>query len=253
MDKRMPKYKEIEQDIREQIHSGQLRSGDRIMTEGELCAHYGVSRMTARKALDALAHEGIVRRTAGKGTFVGSIHVKKTNAAITSFSTDIQSVGMKPGSKLIEYRVCRAKDLPDISSALNLEPDDLVHCIFRIRTANEVNVALSSTYIPYSILPALDIRTLEGSLYDLIQKDHEISSTGCCKTISAVIASPEQRRLLDIENEALLKISHATYLADGRPFEYSVTYYIGSRIIYTNSNPHVDQTYQMQLAEDFTD
>ena len=72
MSKKLPKYKEIEQDILSQIQSGRLKPGDQVMTEMELCNTYKVSRMTAHKALESLAVRGVVHRIAGKGTFVAA-------------------------------------------------------------------------------------------------------------------------------------------------------------------------------------
>ena len=97
MSHKIPKYKEIADEIWHQIQTGKLKAGDQVMTENELCEHYGVSRMTVRKALESLAAEGIVRRTAGKGTFVNSIRVEKSRAVVTSFSEDIRSAGMEIG------------------------------------------------------------------------------------------------------------------------------------------------------------
>lgn len=250
MAKQLPKYKEIERDILNQIQSGCLKTGDRVMTENELCEHYNVSRMTARKALDALAVQGIVNRTAGKGTFVNSIHVKKLDASVTSFSSDIRSVGMEPGSILAEYRICRASELPQIADELNTEPDELIHCICRIRTANGVKVALNYTYIPCSILPSLDVRMLEGSIYEYIQQQYELYPYSGPKTINAVLPTQEQKRLLEIEDTALLQITHPGYLMDGRAFEYTITYYVSSRIIYTNNSPRMEGGYHMQFTGD---
>ena len=43
--------------------------------------------------------------------------------------------------------------------------------------------------------------------------------------------------MLEIGDEPLLKISHPGYLTDGRRFEYSATYYIGSRFSYRYERP----------------
>lgn len=249
MTKNMPKYKEIEQDLLSRIWSGELKPGDQVMTEHELCDEYAVSRMTARKALEALAAQGIVRRTAGKGTFVNSIHIKKESHRLTSFTYDIRSVGMTPGSILAEYKVRRAAEIPDIAGELKVTGDSLIHCICRVRTADDVKVALNYTYIPCEILPALDPRMLEGSIYEHIQQQHGISPYFGSRTISAVIASPKQRRLLGIGNEALLRINHPGYLIDGRPFEYTITYYVGSRIVYTNNNGQFGCSYQLHPGD----
>lgn len=77
MGKQLPKYKEIERDILNQIQSGALKIGDQIETENELCERYKVSRMTARKALDLLSSQGYINRMPGRGTFVSSIQISK--------------------------------------------------------------------------------------------------------------------------------------------------------------------------------
>lgn len=245
MTNKISKHKEISDTIREQIQTGQLKAGDQVMTENELCRHYNVSRMTARKALESLAAEGIVRRIAGKGTFVNSIRVEKSRAALTSFSDDIRSAGMKPGSILVEYRTLRGSELSGtIAKELAVQPDELVHSICRIRTADGLKVALNYTYIPCSILPALDTRMLEGSIYEYIHDQSGLEICGGPLTHEAVLATSEQKQLLEIGDCALFKVSHPSYLADGRPFEYTITYYANSRIVYTNSYPQQERHYQ---------
>jgi GntR family transcriptional regulator len=56
--------------VRERIVSGEYRAGDRLPSEAELCAMYGVSRMTARRAVTLLAKDGVVFTENGRGTFV---------------------------------------------------------------------------------------------------------------------------------------------------------------------------------------
>lgn len=234
MSNKMPKYKEIARDILARIQDGRLKAGDKVMTENELCEQYGVSRMTARKALESLAAEGLVRRTAGKGTFVNAIRVEKSRAVASSFTNDIRSAGMTPGSILVEYRIQRGSELPKtIAEELGVKPDELVHSICRIRTADGLKVALNYTYIPCSFLPALDTRMLEGSFYEYISQQYGLEICSGPLTNEAVLPTPEQAELLGIKDCALLQTSHSSYLSDGTPFEYTITYYVNSRIVYT--------------------
>ncbi len=57
--------------IRELIRQGAVEADGQLPTERELCARFGVSRRSVRRALDALETEGLVWRRQGKGTFVG--------------------------------------------------------------------------------------------------------------------------------------------------------------------------------------
>lgn len=63
-------YRRIAEDLREQISSGELATGQRVPSEAELMRRYGVSRGTARQGLALLEAAGLVRAVHGKGRFV---------------------------------------------------------------------------------------------------------------------------------------------------------------------------------------
>lgn len=69
-DSPVPIYYQLKALIQEQIESGLWRPGDRIPTEQELCRLYSISRSPVRQALNQLAHEGVLVRRPGSGTFV---------------------------------------------------------------------------------------------------------------------------------------------------------------------------------------
>ncbi|HEU4563606.1 MAG TPA: FadR/GntR family transcriptional regulator [Gemmatimonadaceae bacterium] len=56
--------------LQEEISLGRLAPGDRLPTEGELTASFGVSRTTVREAVAALAHAGLLDVRQGDGTYV---------------------------------------------------------------------------------------------------------------------------------------------------------------------------------------
>jgi ABC-type glycerol-3-phosphate transport system substrate-binding protein len=58
-----------------QIERGTLRPGDRLPTEAQLCARYGISRTPVRNALTRLREMGLLVRQPGRGTFVSSVAV----------------------------------------------------------------------------------------------------------------------------------------------------------------------------------
>ncbi|MGH3824879.1 MAG: GntR family transcriptional regulator [Pseudonocardiaceae bacterium] len=63
-------YRRIAEDLRRQITSGELVTGQRVPSEAELMRRYGVSRGTARQGLALLEAAGLVRAVHGKGRFV---------------------------------------------------------------------------------------------------------------------------------------------------------------------------------------
>lgn len=68
----IPAYYQLKQIIKQQIQHGDLKPGDRIPTEAELCERYHLSRTPVRQALQELVFEGLLLRTPGRGTFVAS-------------------------------------------------------------------------------------------------------------------------------------------------------------------------------------
>jgi GntR family transcriptional regulator of arabinose operon len=64
-----PKYRQIVDSLRASITSGQYRNGGRLPSEAELVRRFGVSRMTAVKAVQQLQQEGLLIRRAGSGTY----------------------------------------------------------------------------------------------------------------------------------------------------------------------------------------
>lgn len=81
-----PLYRQIAEDLREQIESGELLPGQRLKTEFELRESFGASRNTVRDAIKWLTTLGLVETRPGQGTFV----VKKTAPYITTLTSNTQ-------------------------------------------------------------------------------------------------------------------------------------------------------------------
>lgn len=64
------KYRQIADNLREQISTGTLRPGDQLPTEPQLATTYGASRSTIRLAIGMLTTNGLVETRQGMGTFV---------------------------------------------------------------------------------------------------------------------------------------------------------------------------------------
>jgi GntR family transcriptional regulator, histidine utilization repressor len=88
-----PRYRAIKQTLLARIEDGVLPSGSRVASENELAAEFGVSRMTARRALDALADEGVLIRTQGLGSFVADERPSSNLVEIRNIADEIHGRG----------------------------------------------------------------------------------------------------------------------------------------------------------------
>jgi GntR family transcriptional regulator len=93
-----PSYIQLVRIIQEQIASGELKPGDRLPSESQLCKHHGVSPMTVRRAVERLVKEGSVITQRGRGTFVKSMQFWETTFRIDNlqrFFTDSDNTNIK--------------------------------------------------------------------------------------------------------------------------------------------------------------
>jgi len=64
-----PKYLRIAESLRASLEAGRYRNGERMPSEAELVRKFGVSRMTAVKAMQHLRQQGLLVRRTGSGTY----------------------------------------------------------------------------------------------------------------------------------------------------------------------------------------
>ena len=88
-----PKYAAIKSYILDGISSGALKSGDRLESEAELVKLFGVSRMTAHRAIRELQDAGVVIRMPGLGSFVADASAKGHIIEIRNIADEIRSRG----------------------------------------------------------------------------------------------------------------------------------------------------------------
>lgn len=231
----MEKYKIIETDIINAIQDGEFKPGEKLPGEVELCEKYNVSRVTVRKAILNLASAGKVYRRAGDGTYVSEKPYVNTTGQARSFSEDMIQNGKKPGSVLLNFKISKAKKNEFIAEKLRLKENESFYEIERLRTGDGIPIAISYTYIPFKMMPDFNIdRVTSGSLYSYFNELYELELVRKERTMSAVMPTKEQKKALKISDEPLLKICHPSYTKTGAIVEYSETYYVGSRFVYTN-------------------
>jgi GntR family transcriptional regulator len=215
------RYQEIERWLRRRV----LRSaaGDPLPSELELAARFGVSRMTARQAVQNLAAEGLVQRRRGAGTFVAPRPIHRHEGSLMSFTEDMRRRGMKASSRLLEagLRPATTADL----EALRLPDGARVVAISRLRLADGVPLAIEHAALPAECAGVLADDLETGSLHD------SLAATGRRPILSrswirARLATAAEARLLEIPpRSALLIERRIIYDGHDQPLEHTETAY----------------------------
>lgn len=227
-DSPLPLYYQLKEILKDKIKAGDLEKGDKLPSERELEEDYGVSRMTARRALKELCNEGYVYRQQGRGTFVSDRKYRYHLFRLTSFTEESESQDLKPGAKVLEVELIE-DDL--ICKKMGIEPEPLIS-IKRVRTINQEPVALEIAYIRSTYCSGLEKVDLnDKSLYSYINSEYNIRLGKAEQNIEARLIPIELAGDLGVdEGIPVLFVEQVTFLEDKEiPLEYSEAFYRGDR------------------------
>lgn len=222
----LPQYRQIERALRERLPA--MHPGERLPSDAELCDEFGVSRMTARNAMQRLAEDGLVERIPGRGTFVVVPPSHRYADRLMAFSHEMERQGRTPSSRLLAREVRPATDAE--ASALSLRPTDLVVLVRRLRRADGVPIAVETAVLVRRTEEGVMAADLEaGSLHEALARSGLILRRGNA-TITAEAATSEDAHLLDVhEGDPLLVERRVITDGQGRPIEATESRYPGER------------------------
>jgi GntR family transcriptional regulator len=218
-----PRYFAIEQSLRTRIAA--LDPHAPLPSDAQLCEEFGVSRMTARGAVQRLVQEGLVYRVPGRGTFVAPARANRTASRILSFSDEMRRRGREPHSRVIERG--RRAATADEERRLG-EPE--VFVLRRVREADGEPVALETAVFPASrVAEALEDDLGSESLFARLAGAGLVPTAGRA-VIAAEAATAEDARLLGVrKGEPLLVERRLIEDQQGDPLELTESRYVASR------------------------
>jgi GntR family transcriptional regulator len=217
-----PLYRQLQKVLREAIANQVLGPDDALPAEREFADEMGVSRITVRKALDALVNEGLLIRRQGAGTFVAA-RVEKNFSKLSSFTEDMISRGRVPHSAWLSRT--EGQVTPEESLTLGLSPGAPVYRFNRIRYADGSPMALEYSTLAAFCMPNADF--VEASLYEALEKTGH-RPVRALQRLRAVLFTPEQADLLGVAaRDPGLLIERRGFLRDGRAVEVTQSYYRG--------------------------
>ncbi len=228
-------YQQVAQEIAAEIKAGKYPVGSRIPSERDLAEQFKISRMTIRAAVDTLAHQGLVARRNRSGTYVARPRFQFDLSSREGLHTQLRNAGITPGSKVIVAEQVPVASLDaEIGEALQLEADDEVYRIVRLRTANDEPIVIENSYFPAALFPDLLDYNLSDSLYGILKKHFSFESSGAVQKITISHLDAQSAEFMGVTADlATLEVKRSAFTKDNQPFEFAHDIYLGDRIAFT--------------------
>lgn len=227
-----PLHVQIRETIRSQARAGMLvDASGQLKTEAELVAHFGVSRMTIRSALQPLVAEGIFLRERGRGTFLRSNDPEHWAGRLMGFSEIVLDAGHEPGARILRGGFVNDHD-DEARAALG---ERAAFELRRLRLADGAAIAIEHAFYPPDIGIELQKHDLTSILmYRVFEEDLGIAVASARQTIGAIPADPDEAELLGARaGDALITLTRLTRAVDSRPLEFLRARYLPQHFRFT--------------------
>ncbi|SNR34819.1 phosphonate metabolism transcriptional regulator PhnF [Puniceibacterium sediminis] len=233
---RTPLWHAIATALTQDIADTRYTPGDKLPTEAELSARFGVNRHTVRRALAELADQGLVHARRGSGVFVTPRPTDYPIGKRVRFHQNLRAAGRLPDREILSQETRRA-DATE-AEALNLPPGALVHICRGLSLADGQPIALFISAFPADPLPNLPeaLQRLH-SVTDALAEGGVTDYTRASTRLTAVPADATQALHLRLtEGDPLLRSVAINQDTTGRPVEYGLCWFAGDRVTLTLSD-----------------
>ena len=226
-----PVHVQIASWLRTGIVRGELAPGDRLPGERDLAERLGVSRMTLRQALSELESSGDLVRDAGRagGAFVAEPRVEVNLTHLTGLTDQLRRAGRRAGARVLVAR--RLVPPPDVAHPLGLTGRAQAVEVVRVRSANQLPIAVETSWFPARLVPGMLDHTLSGSLYAVLRKRYGHEPVSAVERISPVLATDDVACHLDVAvGTALLRVERVASDASGTVVEFARDLFRSDRV-----------------------
>lgn len=223
--KTSPLYTRVASTLRDQIESGEMRPHDPVPSERALSERFGVSRMTARQAVQTLMHEGYVYRRQRRGTFVAE---PRLQFSVGSFTRTMTAEGHIPGTEILNATTLAADPL--VAEALGVRPGAAVHLLQRLRSVESEPIAIENIYVSAERFPDLLDHDVTGSLWGLLGRRYGVHPSSAQARVMAATLDRFEAQALGVSAGTPAIVLTRTVLGDdGLPVELARDVYRGDR------------------------
>ncbi|MGB8364147.1 MAG: GntR family transcriptional regulator [Rhizomicrobium sp.] len=216
----IPLYHQLERALRDRIHKAEFAPGAALPTEERLCSEYGVSRITVRRALDALIAQGLITRRHGVGSFVTE---RQDGVRSVQLVGSLDEFLATAGALETRFLSIATIDPPvEAVEALRLQPREKA---IRLELTNLLEghaVGYLELYFPVWAGSAVSRENIEAGTptIRMIERKLNLRIERAEQMIEADFAGEKAARHLGLKpTDPILRVTRVYYAADGRPVE----------------------------------
>ncbi|HEY3657227.1 MAG TPA: histidine utilization repressor [Steroidobacteraceae bacterium] len=221
-----PLYLKVKRHILDNIGSGKWATSARVPSENDIVKSFGVSRMTANRALRELRDEGILVRIAGVGSFVAERHAHAHPLEIRSIAEEIRERGHVHRAEIISLERVRAT--AELAEDFGVAPRGELYRSVIVHFENDRPVQLEDRHVLPKLAPDyLKTDFSRTTPYDYLTKVAPLQQAE--HLLRAVMPDERTRKLLAMKrDEPCLLMIRRTWTA-GEIASVARLYYPGSR------------------------
>lgn len=200
---RVPLYHQLYSSLKRGITSGEIVFGEQMPTEQQLSEALDISRITAKRAMDELANEGLIARQRGKGSYVTyKYSPEPVKAPLVGLLENLEDMGKHSLVKVISVE----KVVPSEEVRLILKLDKKQPAIKIVRTRFDEEGNVFAFYVSWTLphLKGFTKRKVERQTRLSIIKENGISISKVQQTLGAQNADEFVANLLNVANNAAL-------------------------------------------------
>lgn len=209
-----PLYFQLYSVLKSLILDGTLPLGQRMPTEEQLASTFGVSRITAKRAMDELAAEELVERRRGKGThIIYRYSPRPVKAPLTGMLEEIESMARNSTAHVLECQMLQPPQA--IRAELELPAGQPALHLVRVREREGRRFGYYVSWTTGVKLPRSP-RTFEKTPRLSYFRDNGLELSHVTQTITAVAADSAAARALEVPpGSPLLSLVRRSYHKEG--------------------------------------
>lgn len=223
----MYKYQQISAALKQKFTTGRYHPGDLLPDQNQLAQEFNTTRMTIRKAIQALVVEGVVYTKRGAGTFLRKDYDPTAETLSSIIDKPLGATEVHSGRKVTSKVLALEARLPtdEEQARLMISAGEPVYVIRRTRYVDGQVYAYEHTIMPTKIA-TITPEVLMGSVYKHLAEERHLRIAGAHRQIYAVKATEEDVTALGATlGDPVLVIHQVSYTNEGEPFEFSITHF----------------------------